>query len=153
MNITHPLADVLKASKNLHRIEVWPTEVREGASVIDLVLTTTVPYTVPRGKGTHVAIERDRLKLLTGPQGDGLYYGDTEILATRDFSLNGYDTNSAEGRKRAREYVRRKLSKLDDKKTDQKGSESNGCDEQVALDSGVGTGHFLQIATTRLLPD
>lgn len=58
------------------------------------------------------------VSLATDALGDGLYLIDSEdtfahpIFAARDFSLHRYDLLTDEGRRKAREYIRRKLSKL-----------------------------------------
>ena len=54
----------------------------------------------------------------TDSGGDGLYTlrsresGFEQLLAVRDFSLHKYDLTTDAGRRQAREYIRRKLSKL-----------------------------------------
>jgi hypothetical protein len=58
------------------------------------------------------------ISLGTDSFGDGLYLIDSDevsihpLLSPRDFSLHRYDLLTTDGRRKAREYVRRKLSKL-----------------------------------------
>lgn len=60
------------------------------------------------------------LRLVTDLEGDGLYFQDIRathqrgapLFHVRDFSLHHYDLATPDGRRQAREYVRRKLKAL-----------------------------------------
>jgi hypothetical protein len=97
------IQSVKSAVSDFRRLSIYPVKWSTG---------------VHHAKCIHIGAGFKAVWLATDAAGDGLFLVDEEetyaftILAARDFSLHRYDLLADDGRRKAREYVRRKLLKL-----------------------------------------